>query len=113
MADIVYVDVEDGSKRVMNNTKLFVKLLGKFKDDKSLNEIDAALAAGDLSRAQIAAHTIKGLTANLSLMELNKQCIEMESQIKAGNVPTEQLDVVKDIYAKTIQEIDKVINQYA
>jgi len=113
MADIVYVDVEDGSKRVMNNTKLFVKLLGKFKDDKSLGEIEAALAAGDMAKAQIATHTIKGLTANLSLIELNKQCVEMEAQIKAGNIPTEQLATVKDIYAKTILEVDKVISQYA
>jgi len=113
MADVVYVDVEDGSKRVMNNTKLFVKLLGKFKDDKSINDLDALLAAGDLPKAQIAAHTIKGLTANLSLIELNKQCVELEAQIKAGNVPNEQLAVVKDIYAKTLAEVDKVISQYA
>jgi len=113
MADVVYVDVEDGSKRVMNNTKLFVRLLGKFKDDKSLNDIEALLAAGDLQKAQIAAHTIKGLTANLSLIELNKQCVELEAQIKSGNTPNEQLAVVKDIYAKTILEVDKVISQYS
>jgi len=113
MADVVYVDLEDGSKRVMNNTKLFVKLLGKFKDDQSIKEVDDALAAGDMARAQIAAHTIKGLTANLSLMELNKQCIEMEVQIKAGKVPTEQLALVKDVYAKTIAEVDRVISQNA
>jgi len=113
MADVVYVDVEDGSKRVMNNTKLFIKLLGKFKDDKSINDIESLLAAGDLEKAQIAAHTIKGLTANLSLMELNKQCVELEAQIKAGNIPNEQLAVVKDVYAKTLVEVDKVISQYA
>jgi HPt (histidine-containing phosphotransfer) domain-containing protein len=112
MADVVYVDVEDGSKRVMNNIKLFVKLLGKFKEDKSLDEINAALTAGDMAKAQIAAHTIKGLTANLSLMELNKQCIELEAQLKSGSIPNEQFAAVKDTYAKTIQEVDKVIAQY-
>ena len=113
MADVVYVDVEDGSKRVMNNTKLFVKLLGKFKEDKTLKEMEEALAAGDMAKAQIAAHTFKGLTANLSLKELNKQCIEIEAQIKAGTVPNEQLKVVQEINAITLQEVDKVITQYA
>jgi len=113
MADIVYIDVAEGIKRVMNNTKLYVKLLTKFKDDKNLAELEEALAAGDLQKAQVSAHTLKGLAANLSLAELYKQSLEIEAQIKAGSVDPDQEEAVKDVYARTLIETDKVIAQYA
>jgi len=112
MADnVVYIDVAEGVKRVMNNTKLFVKLLVKFKDDKNLAELENALAAGDLQKAQASAHTLKGLAANLSLTELYKQSLELETQIKAGSVNPEQVEIVKKTYAKTLIETDKVVAQ--
>ena len=113
MADVVYIDVAEGIKRVMNNSKLYAKLLVKFKDDKNLVELDEALAAGDLQKAQASAHTLKGLAANLSLSELFNQSLELETQIKAGSVNPEQLATVKDVYAQTLIETDKVIAQYA
>jgi len=113
MADLVYIDVEDGSKRVMNNIKLYVKLLLKFKDDDNIKKIESALAAGDLPNAQNSTHTLKGLSANLSLIELNKQVKELEAQIKAASVNPDQFEIVKTVYSQTIAEIEKVIAQYA
>jgi len=113
MDDVVYIDVAEGIKRVMNNNKLYAKLLVKFKDDKNLAELDEALAAGDLAKAQASAHTLKGLAANLSLTELFKQSLEIETQIKSGSVNPEQLTTVKNVYAQTLIETDKVIAQYA
>ena len=109
--DVVYIDFADGVKRVMNNTKLYTKLLTKFKNDTNLNDLETAIAAGDLEKAKNAAHTIKGLSANLSLMELNKQSLALETQIKAGSADPAQLDTVKTAFAKTLQEIDKVISE--
>ena len=65
--EVILIDIEDGVKRVMNNRKLYVKLLNKFKDGTNLNDLESGLAAGDMEKAQTAAHTIKGLAANLSL----------------------------------------------
>ncbi|MCL2196671.1 MAG: Hpt domain-containing protein [Treponema sp.] len=114
MADnIVYINVEEGSRRVMNNLKLFVKLLTKFKDDTNFNSISAFLAEGDMEKAQISVHTLKGLTANLSLTELYKQCVELETQIKARSVNPGQLEIVKTVYDQTLIEVDKVIAQNA
>jgi len=114
MADgIIYINVEEGSRRVMNNMKLFVKLLGKFKEDTNLNGINTSLADGDMEKAQVFAHTLKGLTANLSLTELYKQSVELETQIKARSVDNKQLEKVNAIYEQTLIEADKVIAQYA
>ena len=107
--DVIYVDFADGVKRVMNNAKLYVKLLTKFRNDTKLDELDAALAAGNLEAAQAAAHTIKGVAANLSLAELFKQTLELETQIKAKSVNPAQMETVKAVFTVTVQEVDKVI----
>ncbi|MCL2765142.1 MAG: Hpt domain-containing protein [Treponema sp.] len=111
--DTIYVNVEEGSKRVMNNIKLYVKLLAKFKLDSTCKEVEDALAEGNMEKAQNAAHTLKGLTANLSLSELYKQCLELETQIKNGSVQEEQLEIVKNVYEMTLTEVDRILTLYA
>ncbi|MDR2965969.1 MAG: Hpt domain-containing protein [Treponema sp.] len=113
MSDVVLIDPKDALKRVMNNEKLYAKLLNKFKSDNSnIKEMEEALAKGDLEKAKNAVHTIKGLAANLSLVELHKQSLEMESQIKAGSVNPGQFDELKNVFTLTLTEMDKVIAQY-
>jgi HPt (histidine-containing phosphotransfer) domain-containing protein len=109
--DVVYIDFTDGVKRVMNNTKLYVKFLTKFKNDTKLDDLEAAIAGGDLEKARNAAHTIKGLAANLSLTELYKQSLALETQIKGGSADPAQLNTVKTAFAKTLQEIGRVITE--
>ena len=112
MADeVVYLNYEDGIKRVMNNAKLYIKLLTKFRTDTNLDELSSALTEGDMEKAQAQAHTIKGVSANLSLSELFKQVLELENQIKARSVSPNQIELVKTAFASTILEIDKVIAQ--
>jgi len=111
MADIVYVDMADGVKRVMNNAKLYVKLIAKFRDDTKTDDIEAALAAGDMEKARNAVHTLKGVAANLSLVELFKQSLELEGQIKSGTVNPTQIETLKTVFAATIQEVNKVITE--
>ncbi|MDR2434104.1 MAG: Hpt domain-containing protein [Treponema sp.] len=112
MADeVIYVDFGEGVKRVMNNAKLYVKLLTKFKNDTRLDDLAAALGAANLEQAKSEAHKIKGLAANLSLTELYKQSLELETQIKAGAVEPGQLETVQAAFTQTVQEIEKVIAQ--
>jgi len=111
--DVVYIDVADGTKRVMNNTKLYVKFLSKFKEDPSFSEIEPALTEGNTEKAQSCTHTLKGLAANLSLMELFKQSLELETQIKTNTVNPDQIEILKNTYEQTLIEIGKVVEQNA
>jgi HPt (histidine-containing phosphotransfer) domain-containing protein len=113
--DIVYIDFDDGVKRVVNNVKLYVKLLVQFKSgfDTKMTELSTQFASGDMEAAQVSAHTIKGASANLSLVELNRQVLELETQIKARNVVPDQMEKVQAVFSETIKEIDKVIAQNA
>jgi len=113
MADgVIYINFEEGLKRMVNNAKFYAKMLTKFKEDTNLKLIEEALAAGDMEKAQIAVHTLKGVVSNLSLSELHKHTVELETQIKAKNVNPQQLQTVKKVFAETMTEVDKVIEQY-
>jgi HPt (histidine-containing phosphotransfer) domain-containing protein len=109
MADIVYIDREDGEKRVMNNAKLYAKLLGKFKTETNFDSVFAALDAENYEEAQNLVHTIKGITANLSIKDLNEKIVMLEAQIKTKTVDPQTITAVKTSYAATIPEVEKVI----
>ena len=113
MADVIYINEEEGKKRVMNNGKLYAKLLTKFKDDKNLNDLAAFAEAQDWDKAQRAAHTLKGIAANLSLTELFNQSLDVETQIKGKSVKPESLKNLKACFAETLLAVEKVIAQYA
>lgn len=111
--DVVYVNVEDGMKRVMNNMKLYVRLITKFRNDTKLEGLEAAFAGGDMEKAQIETHTLKGLAANLSFSEMFKQCLALETLLKAGTMDQAQLETVKTVFTATLQDVDKVIAENA
>jgi len=110
--DIIYINVDEGLNRVMKNSVLYNKLLGKFKNDTAINDIENAFAQGDTEKAKVSSHTLKGLAANLSFSELYKQVLELETQFKAGAFNNEQMALVRTTYDRTLLEIDKVINSY-
>jgi HPt (histidine-containing phosphotransfer) domain-containing protein len=115
MADegVIYINAEEGMKRVMNNSKLYTKLLGKFKADTNLNDLINFVGAQDWEKAQGAAHTVKGIAANLSLTELFKQSLDVETQIKGKSLDPASLESLKTCFTETLAQIDKVIAQYA
>ncbi|MDR0998123.1 MAG: Hpt domain-containing protein [Treponema sp.] len=112
MADLVYINFDEGLKRMMNNTKLYVRLLSKFKADTKLDELSAQIEAGDYEKAQIEAHTIKGVAANLSLTELSEKIRDLESQIKGKSVQPGAMDTVKAVFEETLKKVDEVVAQY-
>jgi HPt (histidine-containing phosphotransfer) domain-containing protein len=113
MAEVIYVDQEDGKKRVMNNAKLYARLLGKFRNETKLEPVFTAIEAGNFEEAQGLAHTIKGVTANLSLKDLNEKVVKLETQIKAKSVAPEIIEAVKTSFAATLPEVEKVIAENA
>ena len=113
MGNTVYINEEEGKKRVMNNVKLYTKLLTKFQADTNMNDLMASTDAQDWEKAQGAAHSIKGLSANLSLTELFNQSLEVESQIKGKSLKQETLENLKACYEETLIQVGKVIAKNA
>jgi len=113
MSDVVYVNEEEGKKRVMNNGKLYAKLLTKFKTDTNLVDLITSAGAQDWEKAQAAAHTIKGIAANLSLTELFNQSLDVETQFKGKSLKPESLESLKTCFTETVAAVDNVIVKYA
>jgi two-component system sensor histidine kinase/response regulator len=109
---VVFVDLDEGLNRVGGNVKLYVKLLNKFKDTVDVEGILAEVRAQDYEKAQISAHTLKGVAANLSLQELFSQAREIEARIKDKTATPEAAESLRLCYNETIQYLDKVIAQY-
>ncbi|MCL2138244.1 MAG: Hpt domain-containing protein [Treponema sp.] len=109
MAEKMYIDFAAGVNRVGNNTKFFIKMLTKFRNETTLDKMEEALAAENFEEAKAVAHTIKGVAGNLSLSELADECLKIETQIKANAVDSGQLAVLKTVFDATIAEIDKVL----
>ena len=113
MADVVYINEVEGKKRVMDNGKLYAKLLTKFKTDTNLNDLVAFAGAQEWEKAQVSAHTLKGIAANLSLTELFNQSLDVETQFKGKSINPDSLEKIKVCFTETLNQLDKVIAQYA
>ena len=109
MADIVYINEDEGKNRVMNNVKLYVRLLTKFKTDINLNDFLNYADAEDWEKAQKAIHAIKGTAANLSFAELFKQSLDVETQVKGKSLKHESLENLKACFAETLVQVERVI----
>ncbi|MCL2198027.1 MAG: Hpt domain-containing protein [Defluviitaleaceae bacterium] len=59
------IDVEGGKARVMDNTKLYQRLLGKFDAAKMAGDVTSAVETGDYKAVVQAAHALRGTAANL------------------------------------------------
>ncbi|MDR2731183.1 MAG: Hpt domain-containing protein [Treponema sp.] len=109
----IYINFDEGLKRMMNNASFYAKMLVKFKNNNTMKDVEEALAGGDMEKAQTACHTLKGTAGNLSLTELHLQSLELETQIKSNSVNPGQLSVLKSTFTETLAEIEKVITKYA
>ena len=64
------VDIQDGLKRFVNNAALFERMLKKFPAASADLPVLPHFESGDLNAALANAHTLKGMTGNLSLTPL-------------------------------------------
>ena len=78
------IDVEDGKARVMNNLKLYFRLVNKFDGAKMVGDIVKAVKAEDDKAVAHSAHALKGISANLGFPIVNRIAAEIEMMSKEG-----------------------------
>ena len=81
----VGVEVEESIRRFSGNETLYEKFLLRFLKDDTYQKVMNAYEAGDKEEALIAAHTLKGVSANLGLQSLFKICSEMVIRLREDN----------------------------
>jgi two-component system, sensor histidine kinase and response regulator len=104
------IDTETGLNRVGGNTKLYLKILNKFRISQAdaIERIKTAFDAGDNETSKREAHTLKGLAGNIGAEALQQAAQAVESQIKAENNTLTGLDILSGLLVKTIESLQKL-----
>lgn len=89
------VDVDSASERFMGNMALLERFLKKFPEDKNF---------GELIEAFNAAHTLKGVCGNLSLVALFDIASVMTEFLRAGD-----MDLAREKIPGLQEEYEKII----
>lgn len=78
------VNTAEALGRFMNNSALYVKMLGKFPVAVKEADVPAHFKAKDYETAVATAHTLKGVTGNLSLTPLYTAYTDIVALLRAG-----------------------------
>jgi HPt (histidine-containing phosphotransfer) domain-containing protein len=100
-----YFDPDDGIKRVGGNAALYKKLLARYVETGYYQPIAEALQSGDIETAAKHTHTLKGVSANLSLERVRADAIALETALKSGADHAGLLAQLGETYDKTIAAI--------
>lgn len=104
-----YIDVNDGMNRVRNNKKLYTRMLKMFLESEEFDKLKTALVAEDYDNAEKVAHSIKGITGNLSLQVLFETSINLMKQFKIGYTDDQTIGYFWDMLEITMNYVKKVI----
>jgi len=76
------IDMEKGLRHLAGNTKLYLKILNKFKNNQvdAVSRIQAAIDDNDYETAEREVHTLKGLAGNIGATNLQKTAGKVEAQ---------------------------------
>ena len=106
--NVEYVDVDDALKRIGGNMDLLKRLLGRFLAGDHIEPLEKAFQNGDMEEASRLIHTLKGVSANLSLIKLRDVSVEIEHSIKDGHDCSglmAELKLALDVTAENITKI--------
>lgn len=103
-------DYEDVTDR-LGSDSLTEKFILKFLNDKTFDALKQAVADGDITASFKAAHTLKGVAANLSFTLLFESTGRLTEQLRSMTEPADEA-LMNDV-AECYQTVISVINEYA
>lgn len=106
----VDVNVDDFATRLMGNMNLIVKFLRRFPEDKSYRQLVCAIENGECEMAFRAAHTLKGVVANLSMTKLYSLVGSQVEALRDGDLQggTNIMPLIVDEYNKIVNVINSI-----
>lgn len=78
------IDLPDAMSRMDDDEALYQRLAFKYLDNASFVDLEAAMAAKDYDAAYTAAHTLKGVSGNLSLATLYEVAAAVSDALYQG-----------------------------
>ena len=108
------VDREGALKYFAGNTKLYLRMLGKFVDTNGddAEKLQTALASHDQAYAERIAHTLKGISSTIGINTLSQVAYNLEHKIHQNtdnNDLTEDIAILTEILAEACVEIQTLL----
>ncbi len=102
-------NTDEALNRFMNNQALYERMLRKLPASVKELNVMKALEEGDTETAFTAAHTIKGVTGNLSLTPLYRAYSDIVAYLRGGEPESAKavLERILPLQRKMIQCIEK------
>jgi len=97
------IETKQTIERFSGNADLYEQFLLRFPADDTFGKIGPAFDKGDMDEALAAAHTLKGVSANLGMTRLYKACSDTVSLIRAKDP-----EKAKQSYAEIKKAYDEV-----
>ena len=102
-------DYEEVLGRFAGNKMLVEKFARKFLDDPSYQLLTDTLGKQDYEEAFRAAHTLKGVCANLGFTQLFKVSSDITEELRGGNPDVSRLpELLEKVTKKTVDAINSV-----
>lgn len=103
-------DIPGAIERFMGNEALYMKFLTKFLEDKTYSELMQAYSSENIEEIFRAAHTFKGVTANLGLNMLLDKVVNIVECGRGGEMPSKsEMDDLDECYRNTVGIIEKLV----
>ena len=103
-----YIDVDDALSRIGGNMSLYKRLLARFVEGNHFEELERILQSGNMEDSARQAHSIKGVSANLSLVKIRALSVELEQLIKNNADYSSCLEELKQAFAVTVEKINEL-----
>jgi HPt (histidine-containing phosphotransfer) domain-containing protein len=103
-------NVKDAMGRLMNNKKLYEKLLNRFEAEYGdfYEKLKSAVDGENFEDAVHLAHTMKGLAGNLGAESLNAASLEVEAICKTGKSAPELTPALEKFSAELNRALKEV-----
>ena len=105
-----YVNMKYALSRVGGNMSLYKRLLSRFVEGNYYDLLAGAIESGDVEEAMRQAHSLKGVSANLSLTGIWTISVELEQLLKDKADYALALGELENAYAKTTEIISEILD---
>lgn len=104
------IDTEDALERFSGNSDLYVRMLGKLPASVRGMDTMSAIESGNIEEAITRAHTIKGVTGNLSVTPLYDAYTKITNELRAGK-PDAAKEILENILPVQKEILDCIEKQ--
>ena len=109
--ELAGVDFEMTLNRFSNNEGLLERFVKKFPNDKTFEELNAAVSGKRYGDVERSAHTLKGIAANLGFQYLSDLSAEVVNLVRSEHYDKDNIGVAFSRVAKEYEKVVSCVNR--